>query len=56
MTTLARALGLEIEFIDASLKDEPFVKWIAERAVEVRKQRREIMVSSRVERQDKERH
>lgn len=48
MTTLARALGLEIEFIDASLKDEPFVKWIAERAVEVRKQRREIMVSSRV--------
>ncbi|KAM0791918.1 hypothetical protein ACM66B_004172 [Microbotryomycetes sp. NB124-2] len=46
MTQLAKALGVEIEFVDASSKDEPFMKWIAERAVEVRRQRIEIMAEA----------
>ena len=45
MTRLANALGLELTFVDASLKDEPFIRWIAERAKEVRVQRLEHIVS-----------
>ena len=44
MSELARAHGLKITFVDAANKDEPFIKWIAERAVEVRKERLRIMV------------
>lgn len=46
MEQLARAHGLKITFVDAVNKDEPFIKWIAERAVEVRKERLRIMVST----------
>lgn len=45
MTKLAKALGVKITFVDAHLKDEPWVKWVAERVEEVRKQRVGIMVS-----------
>ncbi|KAK4049223.1 hypothetical protein OIO90_005512 [Microbotryomycetes sp. JL221] len=47
MTKLAKALGLEVEFVDASSKEENFIKWIAERAVEVRRQRVEIMAEAK---------
>jgi len=47
MTKLARALGVEITFVDASSKEEPFIRWIAEQAVIVRKQRLEIMAKTR---------
>jgi hypothetical protein len=46
MRELARAHGFKITFVDAANKDEPFIKWIAERAVEVRKERLRIMVRS----------
>lgn len=46
MEQLARAHGLKITFVDAVNKDEPFIRWIAERAVEVRQERLRIMVST----------
>jgi len=45
MQKLANALGIEIEFVDASDKNEPFFQWIAERVGESRKLRKQIMVS-----------
>lgn len=45
MDQLARAHGIELTFVDAVNKSEPFIKWIAERAAEVRPQRLEVMVS-----------
>ncbi|GAA5823508.1 hypothetical protein JCM5353_006286 [Sporobolomyces roseus] len=47
MEQLARAHGLKITFVDAVNKDEPFIRWIAERAVEVRKERLRIMAEVR---------
>ncbi|GAA6050996.1 hypothetical protein JCM3770_005361 [Rhodotorula araucariae] len=47
MAQLARAHGLRITFVDASNKNEPFIRWIAERAVEVRRDRRKIMAQVR---------
>ncbi|GAA5869495.1 hypothetical protein JCM16303_000490 [Sporobolomyces ruberrimus] len=47
MQQLARAHGLRITFVDAVNKDEPFIRWIAERAVEVRKERLRIMAQVR---------
>ncbi|GAA5888998.1 hypothetical protein JCM6882_009712 [Rhodosporidiobolus microsporus] len=47
MTQLAKAHGLNLTFVDASLKSEPFIRWIAERVVEVRKQRLSIMAKAR---------
>lgn len=44
MLNLARAHGLELTFVDAVNKSEPFVKWIAEQAAHVRPERLEIMV------------
>jgi len=44
MTQLAHAHGLELTFVDAANKHEPFIRWIAERAVEVRSDRLKIMV------------
>ncbi|GAA6003047.1 glycosyltransferase family 25 protein [Rhodotorula paludigena] len=47
MAQLARAHGLKITFVDASFKNEPFIRWIAERAVEVRRDRVQIMAKAR---------
>ncbi|KAL8283553.1 hypothetical protein RQP46_005656 [Phenoliferia psychrophenolica] len=47
MRKLARALGLEISFIDAAKKEEPFFQWIAERVAEVRIKRRALMAAAR---------
>lgn len=44
MERLARALGIEIEFIDAFDKSEPFFGWIAERVKESRQMRKKILV------------
>ena len=44
MGKVARALGLEIEWVDARRKEEGFVKWIAERVLEVRKEKVRLMV------------
>lgn len=46
MSKLARALGVEITFVDAADKREPFIKWIAERVAESRALRTSVMVSS----------
>ncbi|KAM0748259.1 hypothetical protein T439DRAFT_304637 [Meredithblackwellia eburnea MCA 4105] len=43
---LARAHGLEVTFVDAAYKNEPFMKWIAERAAEVRVQRLKLMAKA----------
>lgn len=45
MNKLAKALGVKITFVDAHLKDESWVTWVAERVEEVRKQRVRIMAS-----------
>ena len=45
MRKLGRALGLELTFIDAAKKEEPFFQWIAERVAETRVKRRALMVS-----------
>lgn len=47
MLHLARAHGLELTFVDAVNKSEPFIKWIAEQAAHVRPERLEIMVRGR---------
>ncbi|GAA6060778.1 hypothetical protein JCM10212_006758 [Sporobolomyces blumeae] len=47
MEQLARAHGLKLTFVDAANKDAPFIRWIAERAVEVRKERLRIMAEVR---------
>ncbi|BGP50943.1 hypothetical protein JCM10450v2_006869 [Rhodotorula kratochvilovae] len=47
MRKLARALDIDIEFVDAANKDEPFIKWIAERVVESRDLRRNEMAKAR---------
>lgn len=49
MSKLARALGVEITFVDAVSKEEPFIRWIAEQAVVVRKQRLRLMSKARKE-------
>lgn len=46
MTELAKAHGLRLTFVDAANKNEPFIRWIAERAVETRKERLKVMVST----------
>jgi hypothetical protein len=43
MTKLMHALGLEFEFVDATSKDAPIIKWIGERAAEVRRRKREVI-------------
>lgn len=45
MRKLADALGVEITFVDAARKEEPFIQWIGERVVESREKRRAVMVS-----------
>lgn len=45
MRRLADALGIDVEFVDAANKDEPFIQWIAERVKESRDLRRDEMVS-----------
>ncbi|ORY77601.1 hypothetical protein BCR35DRAFT_305355 [Leucosporidium creatinivorum] len=47
MSKLAKALGVEITFVDAHLKDESWVRWVAERVEEVRRERRAIMAKAR---------
>ena len=44
MRQLAQALAIDITFVDAADKDEPFLQWIAERVAESRKLRRQVMV------------
>lgn len=44
MRQLARAHGLELTFVDAVNKSEPFIRWIAEQAARVRPERLETMV------------
>lgn len=44
MAVLARALGIRITFVDAADKGEPWIKWIAERVVEVRRKKIKLMV------------
>ncbi|GAA5888982.1 hypothetical protein JCM6882_009706 [Rhodosporidiobolus microsporus] len=46
MARMAKALGVEIEFIDAADKREPFIKWIAERVAETREERRRVMAEA----------
>ncbi|GAA5821581.1 hypothetical protein JCM11251_000920 [Rhodosporidiobolus azoricus] len=46
MLKMAKALGVEIEFIDAADKKEPFIKWIAERVSESREERRRVMAEA----------
>lgn len=41
---IARALGIRVSFVDASIKDEPFFQWIAERVAETRARRVGLMV------------
>lgn len=43
MNKLARALGLRITFVDATRKDGPLVRWIAERVQEIRERKRAIL-------------
>ncbi|GAA6063698.1 hypothetical protein JCM10212_000277 [Sporobolomyces blumeae] len=47
MTRLANALGIELEFVDASDKHEPFFAWIAERVAEARTARRKVIAKVR---------
>ncbi|GAA5872024.1 hypothetical protein JCM3774_006583 [Rhodotorula dairenensis] len=47
MQQLARAHGLELTFVDAVNKSEPFIKWIAEQAAKVRPERLGIMARVR---------
>ncbi|GAA6023547.1 hypothetical protein JCM10207_005713, partial [Rhodosporidiobolus poonsookiae] len=47
MNKLARALGIEITFVDAADKHEPFIQWIAEKVVESRDERRKVMAKAR---------
>lgn len=46
MSKLARALGVEVTFVDAADKGEGFIRWIGERVGESRKLRQEVMVRS----------
>ncbi|GAA5865052.1 hypothetical protein JCM8547_007695 [Rhodosporidiobolus lusitaniae] len=46
MNDLAKAHGLKLTFVDAVNKNEPFIRWIAERAVEIRKDRLRIMAEA----------
>lgn len=46
MQQLAQALAIDIDFVDAADKDEPFLQWIAERVAESRHLRRQVMVRS----------
>ncbi|GAA5974310.1 hypothetical protein JCM11641_006728 [Rhodosporidiobolus odoratus] len=52
MSDLAKAHGLKLTFVDAVNKNEPFIRWIAERAVEVRKERLKIMAKAQGKGQD----
>lgn len=47
MAKLAQALGIDLTFVDAADKHEPFLQWIAERVRESRDLRVKVMVSSR---------
>lgn len=44
MSRLGHALGLNFTFVDAVSKDEPFIKWIAEQVLVIRKKKLAIMV------------
>ena len=46
MRKLARALGLEIIFVDALDKESPVISWIAERVLEVRMRKARLIVRS----------
>jgi len=46
MSKLGSALGVTITFVDAALKTEPFIQWIAERVKEQRESRSKILVST----------
>ena len=48
MRQLAQALAIDITFVDAADKEEPFLQWIAERVAESRKLRRQVMVRGAV--------
>lgn len=47
MQQLAQALAIDIDFVDAADKDEPFLQWIAERVAESRHLRRQVMAEAR---------
>ncbi|GAA5928238.1 hypothetical protein JCM3775_000552 [Rhodotorula graminis] len=47
MRRLADALGIQVEFVDAADKHEPFIQWIAEWVVESRALRRKEMAKAR---------
>ncbi|ORY77595.1 hypothetical protein BCR35DRAFT_280062 [Leucosporidium creatinivorum] len=47
MNKLARALGVEVTFVDAADKGEGFIKWIAERVGESRQLRASVMAKAR---------
>lgn len=44
MRKLASALGLKITWVEARRKEEGFVRWIAERVLEVRREKVRLMV------------
>lgn len=46
MGKMARALGLELRFVEAARKEEPTFGWIAERVLETRKFKAWLMVRS----------
>ncbi|GAA5968542.1 hypothetical protein JCM8115_004210 [Rhodotorula mucilaginosa] len=47
MRQLAQALAIDITFVDAADREEPFLQWIAERVAESRKLRRQVMAEAR---------
>ncbi|SDA02940.1 BZ3500_MvSof-1268-A1-R1_Chr11-1g03228 [Microbotryum saponariae] len=47
MLELAKAHGLKIVFVDAVSKDLVFIKWIAERASEIRKERLKLIAAAK---------
>ncbi|ORY87454.1 hypothetical protein BCR35DRAFT_338770 [Leucosporidium creatinivorum] len=47
MEKLAKALGVELTFVDATPPTTPILRWIAERVMEVREKKVKVMVKSR---------
>lgn len=47
MEKLAKALGVELTFVDAMSPTAPILRWIAERVVEVREKKIKVLVTSR---------
>ncbi|KEI41399.1 uncharacterized protein L969DRAFT_85170 [Mixia osmundae IAM 14324] len=47
MKRIAHALGIELTFIDAAPKDSDLIKWIAERVVKVRSEKRRLIARAR---------